>query len=91
MANRLFGKDWKYEKSNWVLLNVKEKYFFDLKNKIKDPQTASLAFKILEKNHLFKNLDYDIQVIEAQLKNIQNNCMKYQNCFLWSIHLKRFR
>lgn len=76
MANRLFGKDWKYEKSNWVLLHVKEKYFFDLKNKIKDPQTASLAFKILEKHHLFKNLDYDIQTIETQLKNIQNNCIK---------------
>lgn len=73
MANRLFGKDWKYEKLNWVLLHVKQKYFYELKNKIKDHETASLTFKILEKLHLLKNLDFDIEAIEAQLNVIQKN------------------
>lgn len=73
MGNRLFGKTWKYEKSNWVLLHLKQKYFYDLKQKIKDPSISELVFSILEKYHLLKNLDLNIELAQSQLGEIKKN------------------
>ena len=73
MGNRLFGKTWKYERTNWVLLHLKQKYFYDLKHKIKDPIIAELLFGILEKYHLLKNLELNIELAQAQLSEIQKN------------------
>lgn len=79
MGNRLFGKDWKYEKTNWVLLHVKQKYFFDIKKKIKDPNKASLAFQILEKIHLLKSINFDIELVQKQLQEVKKNNAEISN------------
>src|SRR5690554_1132654 len=71
MANKLFGKDWKFEKTNWVLLHVKQKFFYALKDSLKESSDLDLIIKILEQFHLLKKLNFDSNVTLNKLYELQ--------------------
>lgn len=56
LGNHLLGKDWLYERSDWVELNRKIRYIYDFKEKNKNNPKMDLLLQILEQWHLFKDL-----------------------------------
>ena len=54
LGNHLLGKDWLYERSNWVELNKKITYLYDFKESHKKDPRIDLLLQILEQWHLFK-------------------------------------
>ncbi len=60
LGNHLLGKDWMYERSDWVELNRKIRYVYDFKDKIKNNPKMELLLQILEQWHLFKDLQPEI-------------------------------
>ena len=56
LGNHLLGKDWLYEKSNWVTLNAKITYLYNFREKFKDDPHLELMLSLLEHWHQFKQL-----------------------------------
>ena len=56
LGNHLLGKDWHYERSNWVELNSKIQFIFDFRDKHKNDPKLELLLQILEQWHLFKEM-----------------------------------
>lgn len=57
LGNHLLGKDWLYERSNWVELDTKIKFIYDFRDKHKSNPRLDLLLNILEQWHLFKDLE----------------------------------
>lgn len=60
LGNHLLGKDWMYERSNWVELNRKIRFIYDFKEKNKNNPKQELLLQILEQWHLFKEYQPEI-------------------------------
>ncbi len=58
LANRLFGSDWNYEKTNWSLLEKKIKKFYA----IRESKPEELQLHVLEQMYLFRD---ELQAIES--------------------------
>ena len=56
LGNHLLGKDWHYERSNWVELNSKIQFIYDFRDKHKNDPKLDLLLQILEQWHLFKEM-----------------------------------
>ena len=56
LGNHLLGKDWLYERSNWIDLNIKIQFIYNFRDKHKDDPMLDLLLQLLEKWHLFKEL-----------------------------------
>lgn len=61
LGNRLLGKDWLYERSNWEELDKKIKYIFEFRKKFKGTQKFESLLGILEQWHLLKDLVPDFK------------------------------
>ena len=55
LGNHLLGRDWLYEKSNWVNLNKKITYLYEFREKFKNEQHFDLMLSILGHWHEIKN------------------------------------
>ena len=95
LAARLFGKDWKYEKTDWKDLSDKIHHYYVFRARIKNSEQHDYLLQLLAKWHLFKpfveNLD-KIQVASEELqKKLQdiskalnlNESMDTQNVDTW--------
>jgi hypothetical protein len=56
LGNHLLGRDWLYEKSNWVSLNKKINYIYDFREKHEKSPQFNLMLTILEHWHQIKPL-----------------------------------
>lgn len=54
LGNHLLGKDWLYEKSNWVSLNKKITYLYEFREKFKDAPQLDLMLTVLGHWHKIK-------------------------------------
>ncbi|MCF0216330.1 MAG: DUF3320 domain-containing protein [Fibrobacteraceae bacterium] len=72
LGNHLLGKDWLYEKSNWVELDQKIKYIYNFRDNFKDnPRQLDILLLILEKWHLFKDKYEQMKDYAAATKALQ--------------------
>ena len=56
LGNHLLGKDWHYERSNWVELNQKIQFIYEFRDNHKNDPKLELLLQILEQWHLFKEM-----------------------------------
>jgi len=56
LGNHLLGKDWLYEKSNWVTLNTKITYLYTFREDFKNDKHFDLMLSMLEHWHQLKVL-----------------------------------
>lgn len=73
LGNHLLGKDWLYERSNWVALDAKIKFLYDFRDKHKSSPRFDLLLQILEQWHLFKNLEPKIKNLIEAVKELQTS------------------
>lgn len=70
LGNRLLGKDWLYERSNWDELDKKIKYIFEFRKKYKGTSKFEPMLRVLEQWHLFKDLQSDFQKYQKTIANL---------------------
>ena len=56
LGNHLLGKDWLYEKSNWVTLNTKINYLYKFREDFKDDPHFDLMLSLLAHWHQLKQM-----------------------------------
>lgn len=61
LGNMLLGKDWLYEKSNWIELNKKIQFIYNFRDTHKKDPKQDLLLQILEQWHLFKDIQPEIR------------------------------
>lgn len=75
LGNMLLGKDWLYEKSDWSLLNQKLQFIYNFRDKHKNDPKQNLLLQILEKWHLFQDIQPEIrhqcESVNALLQSIR--------------------
>lgn len=76
LGNHLLGRDWLFEKSNWIELNTKITYLYEFRERQAKNPRLDLLLQILEQWHQFKELqpkfkDFAVSVKELQ-KSIHN-------------------
>lgn len=71
LGNHLLGKDWLYERSNWVELNTKIQFVYSFRDKHKKDPRLDLLLQILEQWHLFKDIQPQIQNLCESVKSLQ--------------------
>ena len=102
LAARLFGKDWKYEKTDWKDLADKIHHYYVFRARIKNSDQHDYLLQLLSKWHLFRpfaeNLDNIQSSIEELQKKLQSICkslnlsesMDTQNVNLWTFKIERW-
>ena len=70
LGNHLLGKDWLYERSNWVNLNAKITYLYDFRDKFKDTPQFDLMLTILGHWHKIKTLLPQINDFAAAIQDL---------------------
>ena len=95
LASHLFGKDWKYEKTDWKDLADKIHHYYVFRARIKNSDNPDYLLQLLSKWHVFKahaeNLDNILSSIEELQKKLQDICKSFnlsesldtQNVDLW--------
>ncbi len=73
LGNHLLGKDWQYERSNWVELHKKIQYVFEFRKKYEDNPRLELLLQILEQWHNIKQILADFDTISDSVKNLQKS------------------
>ncbi|MCQ2054835.1 MAG: hypothetical protein MJY82_06035 [Fibrobacter sp.] len=80
LGNHLLGKDWQFEKSNWVELNKKIIYLYNFREIHKNDPFLELMLIILESWHVlkphigeFKKYYNDLQALLASIRNISKD------------------
>jgi len=71
LGNHLLGKDWLYERSNWIELDAKIKFLYEFRDQHKDDPRFDLLLQILEQWHLFKDLEPKIKDLSEAVKSLQ--------------------
>lgn len=71
LASHLFGKDWKYEKTDWKLLSEKIHHYYVFRARIKDNDQSDYLLQLLAKWHLFKPLAENLENILASIEDLQ--------------------
>ena len=102
LATRLFGKDWKYEKTDWNDLANKIRHYYVFRARIRNSDQHDYLLKLLAKWHLFKpfaeNWDSLLTNVEELQKNLQsiskslnlNESMETQNVDLWTDKIEQW-
>ncbi len=95
LAMRLFGKDWKYEKTNWKDLADKIHHYFAFRSRTKNSNQYDYLIQVLSKWHLFKPLAANLDTIQASAEKLQkklqsisktlnlNDQLDLQDVYLW--------
>ena len=80
LGNHLLGKDWLYEKSNWVELNQKIQYLYDFRETHKNDPHLDLLLLVLENWHKLKpeleNFEKYSEILQAltySVRSVSNN------------------
>lgn len=76
LGNHLLGKDWLYERSNWIELNTKIQYLYDFRDKHKDNPRFELLLQILEQWSLFKDLQPKLGDLCEAVRSLQQAIRK---------------
>lgn len=71
LCNRLLGKDWGYERSNWEELGKKIQYLYDFRKKYVGNAKADQLLQVLEQWHLFKELYGDFEKFQKTIAEFQ--------------------
>ena len=82
LAGRLFGKDWQFEHTNWIVLDAKIRWFYNFRQKAEKSENASLAYAILSKYSQIKNQISDAQALRELCRQAQEDfddlCREFQ-------------
>lgn len=80
LGNHLLGKDWLFEKSNWVELNKKIQFIYDFRETHKKDSNLDMLLQILENWHTLKSLQPKmnefvecVRTLQQSVRNITNN------------------
>ncbi len=73
LGNHLLGKDWLYERSNWVELDKKIKYVYEFRHKYENNSRLDLLLQILEQWHNIKQILDNFDEIAEATKNLQKS------------------
>ncbi len=76
LGNHLLGRDWLYERSNWVELNKKITYIYDFREAHKNDPRMDLLLQILEKWQLFKDALPQMKDYARIVKELQESTRK---------------
>lgn len=73
LGNHLLGKDWHYERSNWVELNTKIQFIYEFRDNHKNDPKLDLLLQILEQWHLFKEMLPQIDELYRSVLELQQS------------------
>ena len=76
LATRLFGKDWKFEKTDWNDLANKIRRYYVFRAHFKNHEHFDNLIQLLEKWYLFKPFAEDFDNIRLRIRELQH---KFQN------------
>ncbi|MCF0225666.1 MAG: DUF4011 domain-containing protein [Fibrobacter sp.] len=71
LGNHLLGKDWLYEKSDWVELNKKINFIYNFREAHKKDARLDLLLQMLEKWHLLKEIIPEIDLLLTKVAELQ--------------------
>ena len=73
LGNHLLGKDWLYERSDWVELDKKIKFIYDFREKNKHNPKLELLLQILEQWHIFQEVMPDLSKYNQAVLDLQKS------------------
>lgn len=76
LGNHLLGRDWLYERSNWVELNKKITYIYEFRETHKNDPRMDLLLQILEQWQLFKDALPQMKDYAKVVKDLQESTRK---------------
>ena len=71
LAARLFGRDWKYEKTDWKDLADKIRHYYVFRARIKESDQHDYLLLLLAKWHLFRPLVESLDNIQTSFEELQ--------------------
>ena len=71
LATRLFGKDWKYEKTDWKDLADKIRHYYVFRARIKNSDQHDYLLQLLSKWHLFKPFAENLDPLQSSIEELQ--------------------
>ena len=71
LGNHLLGKDWLYERSNWIELNTKIQYLYEFRDKHQKDPRFDLLLQILEQWSLFKDIQPTLSTLCESVRSLQ--------------------
>ena len=81
LATRLFGKDWKYEKTDWKDLANKIRHYYVFRAHIKNSNQQDYLLQLLAKWHLFKPYVENWESIESSIEELQKKLQHISKSF----------
>lgn len=81
LAARLFGRDWKYEKTDWKDLADKIHHYYVFRARIKNSDQHDYLLQLLAKWHLFKPHAENLDNILSSLEELQNKLQSISKSF----------
>ena len=81
LAARLFGRDWKYEKTDWKDLADKIHHYYVFRARIKNNDQHDYLLQLLAKWHLFKPHAENLDNILSSLEELQNKLQSISKSF----------
>lgn len=73
LGNHLLGRDWMYERSNWVELNQKITALYEFRDQHKRDPKLDLLLQILEQWHILKELRPELDKYLDAVKDLQKS------------------
>jgi len=73
LATRLFGRDWKFEKTDWKELANKIQHYYAFRSRNKNNDQIDHLIHILAQWHLFKPLATKQDVLQSSIKQLQQD------------------
>jgi hypothetical protein len=81
LAARLFGKDWKYEKTDWKDLSDKIHHYYVFRARIKNSEQHDYLLQLLSKWHLFKQFAESLDKIQISAQELQKKLQSISKSF----------
>ncbi len=81
LAARLFGKDWKYEKTDWKDLADKIRHYYVFRARIKNSEQHDYLLQLLSKWHLFKQFAESLDKIQISAQELQKKLQSISKSF----------
>ena len=81
LAARLFGKDWKYEKTDWKDLADKIRHYYVFRARIKNSDQHDYLLQLLAKWHLFRSFADNLDNIQANIEELQKKLQDISKSF----------
>ena len=73
LATRLFGKDWKFEKTDWKNLANKIRHYYAFRSRNKNNDQIDRLINILEQWHLFLPFASEQEVLQTSIKQLEQD------------------